>query len=96
MFGSVHFHLCPYYCCIKREDIREELVTFWCREICYKDATATIRIRLKFPYTKVLASTEESLGNDMGISHSAGDTCSLQLAPDAEARMGLDWGSNCS
>lgn len=60
------------------------------------DVTATIRIRPEFPDTEILASTEESPSDHMDISYSAGVTCIFQLAPNAEARVGIDRGSHHS
>ena len=58
------------------------------------DATTIICICHQLSNTEVLAITEKSASNHLGIRCSAGDTCIFQLAADTEAGVGIDWGRN--
>lgn len=58
------------------------------------DASSAIRVRTELPNTKVLAITEESVGDGLGISHSTSPPYSAELALHSEARVGPSW-SRC-
>ncbi|KAK2994812.1 hypothetical protein RJ640_021044 [Escallonia rubra] len=60
------------------------------------DVATVVCICHKLPYTEISASTEESVGNGMDIRCGAGATCTLQLAANIKAWLGLSWSSSHS